>query len=329
MKRALPPYCYQKPRGVYFQRRGWDSHKFQGAPHTPEFAAEYALILRGAPPVAPGGRSFTALVRSYQRSDKWKRLAPRTKADYDKVLAWVEAKLGPLPVEKMQRKDVIRARDANAKTVRFANYIVQVLRILFEYSIDIGWRRDNPAKEVGGLKSAGPERQPWTADLIAAYRAAAPMGTRQRLIFEVCLGTGQRIGDALRMRWDDLHNGGVNVRQNKTGVKLWIPITSDLRAALDATKRVGLTICAQPNGKPTSYRGAADLVFSVREKIGAKAYDNHALRYTAAAELAAVGCTDEQIAAITGHKSLAMIRKYAGTARQISRATEAMKRREE
>ena len=66
---------------------------------------------------------------------------------------------------------------------------------------------------------------------------------------------------------------------------------------------------------------------AVRKKIGAEAYDQHALRYTAAAELAAAGCSDELIEAVTGHKSRAMVARYAGAARQKVRAIEAQGKR--
>src|SRR5690606_5230970 len=133
---------------------------------------------------------------------------------------------------------------------------------------------------------------PWPADMVASFREAAPLGSRARLIFELLLGTGQRIGDVLRMRWNDIEDGGIKVSQGKTGTVLWIPMTADLRAAIDVTAKVGLTICAQKNGRPTSYRGAADLVMAVRKDIGAEDYDLHALRHTAAHELAAIGCSD-------------------------------------
>lgn len=94
-------------------------------------------------------------------------------------------------------------------------------------------------------------------------------------------------------------------------------------AALAETPRVGLTICAYgAAGKPTAYRGAADLVMAVRKKIGAEAYDLHGLRYTTAAELAALGCSDELIASITGHSTMAMVAKYSSQTRQISRSRE-------
>lgn len=323
MKRDLPAFCYARNRGgktyIYYERGG-QSVRIHAAPGTPEFAATYARLLNGVQTM-PAKRNFAALVKSYHASKRYRDLAPRTAKDYDKVTAWVVAKLGPLPVADMKRKDVIRARDVNASTMRFANYIVQVLRVLMEHAIDLGWRDagTNPAKGVDLLQSDRPDRQPWPADLVAAYRATAT--GRALLVFELCIGTGQRIGDVLRMRWSDVDDGGIVVRQGKTGAKLWIPLTPRLKAVLDATPKVGMTICAWgQNGKPTSYRGAADLVMAVRKAIRAEAYDLHSLRYTTAAELAEAGCSDELIQSITGHATARMVAKYAGPARQKSRA---------
>jgi integrase len=330
MKRHLPAFCYERKRSggrvyVYFERGG-QSARIKAEPGTAAFALEYAKLLNGVQPI-PTTRDFRALVMSYHQSKRYRDLAPRTARDYDKVTAWVVEKLGPLPVAGLQRKDVIRAQTANQDTVRFANYIVQVLRVLMEHAIDLGWRDSgtNPAKGVELLKSRTDPRQPWPAKLIEAYRAEAT--GRARLIFEVLLGTGMRPGDALKARWDDISDGGIHVVQGKTRRRIWVPLTPALRAVLAATPRRGLTICAQANGRPTSYRGAADLVMAVRRKIGAEAFDLYSLRHTTASELLAAGCSDEQIAAVLGHKSLRTVPIYTASGRQMERAKQAMEKR--
>jgi integrase len=136
-----------------------------------------------------------------------------------------------------------------------------------------------------------------------------------------------RPGDALKARWDDIADGGIWVTQGKTKKRIWVPLTPRLRAVLADTPRKGLTICAQANGRPTSYRGAADLVMAVRQKIGAEAFDMYSLRHTTASELLAAGCSDEQIAAVLGHKSIRTVPIYTGTVRQIERAKAAMEKR--
>lgn len=327
MKKGLPAYVYRKSgKYLYFEKPGSERARIYAQPGTAEFQAEYTRLLLGSKP-AQTHYTFKALVASYRRSRRWKGLSARSQSDYAKVLDWVMDKLGPYDVRDFRRPDLIRARDANAETLRFANYIVQVVRILLEQAIDLGWIRENPAKGVPLLKSDGPGREPWPTELIEAYRAKAT--GRALLVFELCLGTGQRIGDVLRMRWDAIEDGGITLRQGKTGTELWIPLTARLSAALAATPRVGLTICAQPNGRPTSYRGAADLVMKVRREIGAEAYDIHSLRYATTAELAALGCGDDLIQAVTGHKSTAMVAKYAGKARQKARAIAAQAAREQ
>lgn len=52
-----------------------------------------------------------------------------------------------------------------------------------------------------------------------------------------CVGTGQRIGDVLAMRWSNIEDGAVWVRQSKTSKELWVPILPELQAALDAASR--------------------------------------------------------------------------------------------
>ena len=327
MKRDLPAYVYNKKGVLYFQRRGQPTTRMEHLPGTAEFAVEYATLMNGARPAPQFTKhDFTDLVTAYRGSQKYRKLAPRTGRDYDKVLDWIIDKLGPLPVAKHRRKDVIRARDANAETVRFANYTVQVTRIIMEYAIDIGWRDDNPARGVSLLKSNTEPRVAWPDDKIDAFREVA--GDRARLVFELCLQTGQRIGDVLEMRWSDIEDNGINVRQNKTGARLWVPFTTSLQQVLNQTPRMGETICAWgPKGRALSYRSAHEAVMAVRRQIGAEKYDLHGLRYSAAAELGALGLDDDYIMAVTGHSSKEMVAKYAGPARQRARAKLAQSKR--
>lgn len=326
MKRALPAYVYAKgKKGYLYFCRGKQTTRMKSAPGTPEFAAEYALLLKGRAPV-PVARNFSALIASYRRSPRFAKLKPRTVSDYDGVLKFVDELLGPTDPARVQRRHIVGWRDDNAGKVRFANYLVQVIRVLFEHSIDLGWRQDNPAKGVALLKSTAPKREAWPADRIEAYRAKATGPAR--LIFELCLGTGQRIGDVLRMRWNDIEAGGINVKQGKTGAVLWVPLTPHLRAALDDTPKRGLTIVCNPDGRPMAYKTAQGHVMAVRKLIGAEGYDIHSLRHTAASELAALGCSDELIMAVTGHSSARMVAHYAGAARQRARAKEAQGKRE-
>ncbi len=65
---------------------------------------------------------------------------------------------------------------------------------------------------------------------------------------ELCVGTGQRIGDVLEMRWSDIQDRGFVVRRNKTGKELWVPILPELQAALDAASRHSIYLLTNEHG---------------------------------------------------------------------------------
>ncbi|MBM2291433.1 tyrosine-type recombinase/integrase [Sulfitobacter pseudonitzschiae] len=329
-KRELPKHVYRQRNGIYFQRRGWPSQKFSSPFGTPEFWKEYSDILSGEhPPKRVISRNFTALIAHYRKSPRYKRLKPRTALDYDKYLDFFQSIMGEVSPLGMKRKDVIRLRDANAEKAYFANYSLRVLRVLMEHCVDLGWRETNPAKGVPELKTEKSEREPWPLGLLDAYRTACALGTRERLVMELCVGTGQRIGDVLEMRWSDIQDGAFVIKQNKTGKELWVPILPELRTALSSASRHSLFILTNERGTNRwSYRGASQAVRNVRERIGALDYDIHSWRYNAACELVEAGCSDDLVAAVTG-QSPAMVLHYTKKVRQRIRAIEAQQKRTE
>ncbi|MBL6426696.1 MAG: tyrosine-type recombinase/integrase [Maritimibacter sp.] len=329
-KRELPKHIYRQRNGLYFQRRGWKTRKIKSEFGTPEFWTEYASLIAGmtgAPKASH--RSFTALVKDYHKSPRYKRLKPRTALDYDKYLNFFLSIMADANPANMQRKDVIRMRDANADKPYFANYSLRVLRVLMEHCVDLGWRETNPAKGVPEIKTERAGREPWPRELLDAFREACPLGTRERLVMELCVCTGQRIGDVLEMRWSDIQDGAFVVKQNKTGKELWVPILPELQTALDAASRHSVFILTNDRGTNRwSYRGASHAVMTVRKQIGATEYDIHSWRYNAACELLEAGCEDDLIASVTG-QSPAMVLHYTKKVRQRVRALQAQKMRTE
>ncbi len=327
-KRELPKHVYKQRNGLYFQRRGWPTLKFQNEFGSPEFWQEYASILSGKEKLERiVSRNFEALIKSYRSSPRYKKLKPRTALDYDKYLEFFRAIMADANPASMKRKDVIRMRDSNAEKPYFANYSLRVLRILMEHAVDLGWRETNPAKGVPEIKTDKVAREPWPRELLDTYRATCPIGSRERLVMELCLGTGQRIGDVLEMRWSDIQDGAFVIRQNKTNKELWVPILPELEAALSAASRHSVFILTNERGTNRwSYRGASQAVRKVREAIGAVKYDIHSWRYNAACELLEAGCNDDLISAVTG-QSPAMVLHYTKKLRQKMRAAQAQQMR--
>ncbi len=279
--------------------------------------------------------SWRALMADYRSSDRWTSLKPRTRRDYEKVMEYLLEKIGDRNVRDLTRSDVIRAQKANAHRTRFANYIPQMMVILCEHAIDIGWLESNPAKGVRQLKTPENKRQqhvPWPNEAVEKFRQEA--GKVERLIFEIGVGTVQRPGDWVDFTWGDYNGEELVLQQNKTGVALRLPCTPELKAALDDAKGSlnAVPIAARPilskqSGGAMSYRYMAQIMRKERVRLGLEAYDLHALRYRGIQELAWLGCSDDEIASYSGHKSKSMIVKYAGEARQVMRARQAAARR--
>lgn len=346
MKLADLPYLTRKTsRGKvywYFRRAG--SYVALPDPTAPDFLARYEAARRGGSAPREAGRTWRALIADYRRSPEFAALAPRTRADYDKVMEWVLDTMPGLEPARMNQPTVIRARDANAHRRRFADYIVQVLKLLFAHAIRIGWMTHNPARGVKPLPRGKHEvdlHGPWPRWAQDAYRAAAPYGSPERTGFELAVGVSQRIGDTLAMRWDQLGPDGFEIVQSKTATALLIPPTRELADYIAGLDRRGTTIVSADDGGPLGYSGfakrfraaraaAAGALREARRESDALLMDRltvHGWRYTVAVEMAEAGASDDEIAAVTGHKTSAMLRKYAGAARQKVRARAGQGRR--
>src|SRR5208337_4467420 len=67
--------------------------------------------------------------------------------------------------------------------------------------------------------------------------------------------SGQRLGDVLKMRWDDIEQGLIAVTQNKTNKKLQIPMHGNLRSLLTEIPRRSVTVLTSSRSKPWTVMG--------------------------------------------------------------------------
>ena len=325
VKRDLPAYVYAKGKRGYLYFCKWGkTERIHSKPGTAEFAAEYALLMRGKPPTPK--RTIKGLIQKYLQGESWPGLATNTRKSYLRHFRYLEEVAGHVDPATLRTSHIYEMRDALRETPTDANRKIGALSTLLSHAVRMGWMDRNPALGVANLKGKRPPREPWPEAMIEDFRKAA--GPLPRLIFEMLLGTGQRIGDVLKMRWDEIEDGGIWIRQQKTDTGIFVPFTDDLATILDATTRLGQTIIAQPNGKPASYSYAHKLIWEVREDIGAQAWDNHCLRHSAAAEILSLpGMTVEHVMAITGHTSKEMAIHYSRKADMRAKAKEAQNAR--
>jgi integrase len=157
---------------------------------------------------------------------------------------------------------------------------------------------------------------------------AYPLGSYERLVYSILLYTGLRIGDAARLGRQHIQKDGtIQLRNEKTGAVVYLPILAPLRQAL----------AAGPKGLPeqlafiTLRRGAnvgkehLGAWFSeAAERAGLVDCTAHGIRKAAARRLAEAGATVNQLMAIFGWTRPDMAIKYTREANKKLMAAEAI-----
>jgi len=330
-RRGLPKYVYEDRGYLRFIRRArGQSVMMPEAFGTEEFWDHYNRLLKGRVEI-PSKRTFRALALSYYESKSWQEKKPRTKQDYRKYIEHILEIWGDKDPAKIETHHIYALHQANKDHWRQANYLVQVLAILLKHARLIGFIKNeqgNPAHGVPLFKQESDGWEPWPEDVRAEFEAIA--SPRARLVYELCIGTGQRIGDVLKFRWNHFTDNAFDFTQGKTDKPMWIPLTDRLRNYLATVPKEGLTIVVGSKGQPAHYRVVTDEMRALKEQMrhpDAKDYVTHGLRKNATIELYLAGCDDEMVKAVTGHSGVEMLKKYGGMVRQRELATRAQEAR--
>lgn len=110
----------------------------------------------------------------------------------------------------------------------------------------------------------------------------------------------------------------------KKPVHMEIPVIKKLREVIDATDTGSDTFLVTQQGKPFTSNGFGNKFRDWCDQAGLKHCSVHGLRKAAASRLAEMGCTEQEIMAITGHKTSKEIIRYTRAARQRIRAESAL-----
>jgi integrase len=310
----------------YFRRPGFKRVTLHGTPGSPQFMAAYqAALAAERPPIGRKHNDGTVgdLVVSFYRSAAFDNLKASSQRAYRKILDPLAEKDGHRLVRDMPRRVAVSIIEEIGTTrPGAANLTLKVMRRLFAYAIKRDMRADNPFAGIETYKLG--TYHTWTEAEIAAYEAVWPIGTRQRLAFDLLLYTGQRVGDVAAWRRSGVRNGEIHFVQEKTGAGLVIPVHSNLVMSMKACSTKGLALFGQENGRPISGNGLSAVV-----ERGARAAGLPAkcvppgLRKALMRRLAERGATTKQIASVSGHKTLKEVERYTAAADQarLARAT--------
>lgn len=268
--------------------------------------------------------SIALMIQAYQASPEWKRLAPATADRYVRYLRPLMPH-AQFPAKDLTRKLVTTIRNQIVGTDKpaAANAFVRATSALYAWGMDNDWVDSNPTFRIRPLP--GGHFPAWTPSVAAQSLDVLPEHLCRLVL--LALYTGQRRGDLCRLAWSNYDGAQIRLTQEKTRTSLVIPVHPILKAAMDGWERKATTILVNARGWPWKPGTASHGMKIAIDRLGLPAgWNIHGLRKLAAVNLAQAGCSAPEIAAITGHKSLAMVSLYIASADQERMATAAIVR---
>ena len=283
MPRARLPYLHKETaRGktFWYYRPGHGPRaRLRGHYGSREFLAAYREADAGKPASGlnrSGEGTFGWLWTLYRASPAWERLSPATKKQRDNLMRLPLERAANQPLELFDRKLIIASCDARASTPAQARNFLGVLRVLFQWALSREHVEVDPTVGVKVERLRGDGFHAWTAGELAAFEERWPIGTRERLAYDLMLWTGLRRGDAALVGPSHVKDGIITLKTEKTGAPVTISDSASARA-LDrrGSLRAG-NLCRSPGRFADGQGGIWELVRrgvprSRRSGLGARA----------------------------------------------------------
>lgn len=189
-----------------------------------------------------------------------------------------------------------------------------------------GWLESNPARDVSNLREPRGRVRFLSDDERARLLVACSQSSDDRLhaIVVLALSTGMRQGEILGLRWRDVDVavGRIILEHTKNGDRRAVPLAGPALHLLEERAKVRRIDC---DWVFPPIRGTARPSFNRKpwvealETAGIDDFKFHDLRHSAASYLAMNGASLVEIADILGHKTLAMVKRYAHLSEQHTR----------
>lgn len=236
-------------------------------------------------------------------------LAKSTKTQYKQAASLLKRKLRQFEPHEVKSKHVAGIKQSMAETPNMANRVLSFLRMVFADLVERQAADSNPCIGVARYPEDKRTRLLTQDEWEAIHKAAGP---RLKLIMELQHLTGQRIGDVLRIRRNQITDEGIVFKQQKTGAQLLVRWSPDLRATVERAKALGgtaptLTLLRGRDGKAPDYRSVLlqwHEACAVAKVEDAKPNDGRAMSATTAKR------QGKNATALLGHTSEAMTKRY-------------------
>lgn len=336
MPRPRPPYLHRecKPDGYtywYVRVRKGPRVRIRAEYGTEAFTAEYNAAVSGAPAPQPkaDSKSLRWLFERYKESAAWlDDLSEATKRQRINILNGVMANVGNEPFKAFTPHAIEAGKKRRERTPAQARNYLDAMRGLFRWAFKADHITFDPTAGVKNpprKKSKGfPE---WTEADAEAYEARWPLGTKERVWFDVLLYSGLRRGDAVLLGWQHIRDGIATVQTEKSGEKVTVtlPILAVLARTLDAGPTGDLSLICGERRLPLTKESFGNLFSEAARKAGVRK-SAHGIRKLAATRAANNGATVPQLKALFGWLTDAMAAHYTREADRVRLSKDAIEK---
>ena len=200
-----------------------------------------------------------------------------------------------------------------------ANRVGEVVRKLFAYAVNWGWREDNPA--MGFRRRIETPRERYLSqEEISRLASALDMAADDRAsgIIRLCMLTGARVGEVRQARFEDFNLEHLSWSKPASTTKQRrvhrVPI-SDEAAAIVRQRRLAVV-----TGSPWLFPGDTPgqpvqeirrFWARIQKEVGIPDVRIHDLRHTFASLLVSGGASLEMIGKLLGHSQMQTTQRYA------------------
>lgn len=272
------------------------------------------------------------LVLAYCRTPEARACALSTRRNRQRAFDRLLVRFGDIDIkildERGTRTKLYDWRDTFVEAPHEGNQTMMYVAALFNWAVDRGHCRDNPARGLKKLgKSSSRSEKIWLAGQAKAFMRAADLPVGE--VFLTSLWTGLALCDILALTTANFDEGWLETRRRKTGAVVSIPyylsdpLVQHLTPLVNYSWAAGAPIFRSYRGLPWSERNY-NIAFNAakqRAGLGAEDLKFHDLRGTFVTGLLEAGCTDAEVASLTGHALAGgSIKNYAARTRPLAEA---------
>ncbi len=228
-----------------------------------------------------------------------------------RIKTWSEGKYGAKSLAELRSSDLATYRDArlaegaSTNTVRLSLALISHL-----YTVAIkDWGIEGLSNPVTKLRmpkgSSERDRRPTSAELKGVIAAAKEIHSEMPVIIEIAIETAMRRSELLTLRREHIRGKHALLEDTKNGSRRLVPLSIRARALLES-------LPARIDGNVFSLAPHSVSQYFLRSCRAAGVDDLHFhdLRHEGTSRLFEKGLALMEVASITGHRTLSMLKRY-------------------